>query len=64
MIHPRVCGEYGGPHTPGLDRRFTPACAGNTVLAFCRKWHAVEIHPRVCGEYPLRPAVSKRKWVI
>ena len=49
-VHPRVCGELlGHRHDQQRDRRFIPACAGNSRPP--RRFRcAGTVHPRVCGE--------------
>ena len=51
---PRVRGTLNDPVLTATDRRFIPACAGNTgALAPMPCINAV--HPRVCGEHALLP---------
>ena len=49
-VHPRVCGELAaGAGAGGSNRRFIPACAGNSSAGW-RGRSACPVHPRVCGE--------------
>jgi len=54
---PRVRGTPYCPYGDAGDRRFIPACAGNTRS--CSAPHACPpVHPRVCGEHLRRPFSS------
>ena len=46
---PRVRGTQLGSRAPTSNRRFIPACAGNSAVLGMRRGHQ-PVHPRVCGE--------------
>ncbi len=47
---PRVRGTHRLGVEPFVNRRFIPACAGNT-LGSLLDWPGIPVHPRVCGEH-------------
>ena len=49
---PRVRGTPAGLPLRGVQRRFIPACAGNSGGAGRCRW-TLAVHPRVCGELPV-----------
>ena len=59
-VHPRVRGEHARKAAllgPALDRRFIPACAGNTA-PYARRTDR-PVHPRVRGEHSSQVTGSK-----
>ena len=52
---PRVRGTLEEPHALGVERRFIPACAGNSRPRG-RTARSSAVHPRVCGELSFRAA--------
>ena len=54
---PRVRGTGKRPTLVRVERRFIPACAGNSC-GFCRFLVHTPVHPRVCGEQAIRSQVA------
>ena len=48
---PRVRGTGHAPGRDPVQRRFIPACAGNSGIPLTKN-SALAVHPRVCGEQP------------
>ena len=58
---PRVRGTGSPSRTPLADRRFIPACAGNSLARAGRR-RAPAVHPRVCGEQGCIPQASMGRY--